>query len=168
MATLFSTVLAIPVSFFAAHNIMHRVPGGTAIYYITRSILNVVRAVDTVVWGLIIIVWVGLGSFAGVIALTIHSIAALASSSPRRSSISIQVRLKAIEAMGRKLLAVIRYAEIPQIIPSFTPPRSALDFNMLFRPSSVSWLVAASASLCWRPSARADISNTRQRCGRLQ
>jgi len=37
-----------------------------------------VRAIDTIVWGLIVIVWVGLGTFAGVIALTIHSVAALA------------------------------------------------------------------------------------------
>src|SRR5687767_2533009 len=77
MATLFSTVLAIPVSFLAAHNIMSRFPGGTVIYYSMRAILNMVRAIDTIVWGLIVIVWVGLGSFAGVIALTIHSVAAL-------------------------------------------------------------------------------------------
>ena len=43
----------------------------------TRTILNVVRAIDTIVWGLLVIVWVGLGSFAGVMALTIHGIAAL-------------------------------------------------------------------------------------------
>lgn len=77
MATLFSTILAFPVSFFAAHNIMSRVPGGQVIYYVARALLNIVRAVDTVVWGLIVIVWVGLGTYAGVIALTIHSVAAL-------------------------------------------------------------------------------------------
>ncbi len=65
MATLFSTVLAIPVSFLAAHNIMSRFAGGTAIYYRMRGILNVVRAIDTIVWGLIVIVWVGLGTFRG-------------------------------------------------------------------------------------------------------
>ena len=69
MSTLFSTILAVPVSFLAAHNIISRVPGGQAIYYITRTILNIVRAVDTIVWGLIVIVWVGLGTFAGVIAV---------------------------------------------------------------------------------------------------
>jgi len=67
MATLFSTILAIPVSFLAAHNIMSRVRGGMVVYYVTRTILNVVRAVDTIVWGLIVIVWVGLGSFAGLL-----------------------------------------------------------------------------------------------------
>ncbi len=77
MATIFSTILAIPVSFLAAHNIMSRVRGGSAIYYFFRTFLNIVRAVDPVVWGLLVIIWVGLGSFAGVIALTIQSISAL-------------------------------------------------------------------------------------------
>ncbi len=40
MATIFSTILAIPVSFLAAHNIMSRLPGGTALYYIMRGILT--------------------------------------------------------------------------------------------------------------------------------
>ncbi|MGD0709340.1 MAG: hypothetical protein ABSA51_12970, partial [Anaerolineaceae bacterium] len=77
MATIFSTILAIPISFFAARNIMSRIPGGGIIYYVARGFLNIVRAVDTIVWGLIVIVWVGMGPFAGVIALTIHSVAAL-------------------------------------------------------------------------------------------
>jgi ABC-type phosphate/phosphonate transport system permease subunit len=77
MATLLSTFLAVPISFLAARNIMSRFPGGTIIYYAARGFLNVVRAIDTIVWGLIVVVWVGLGPFAGVIALTIHSAAAL-------------------------------------------------------------------------------------------
>ena len=52
MATIFSTILAIPVSFLAAHNIMSRVRGGMIVYYVMRTVLNVVRAVDTIVWGL--------------------------------------------------------------------------------------------------------------------
>ncbi|HEX9074734.1 MAG TPA: hypothetical protein VF932_03105, partial [Anaerolineae bacterium] len=45
LATIFSTILAIPLSFFAAHNIMSRVPGGTVIYYAMRTVFNIVRAV---------------------------------------------------------------------------------------------------------------------------
>ena len=77
LATLFSTIFAIPVSFLAAHNIMLRVPGGSVIYYVVRTLLNIVRAIDTVIWGLIIVVWIGLGPFAGMMALMIHSVAAL-------------------------------------------------------------------------------------------
>lgn len=119
MATLFSTVFAVPVSFLAAHNIMRRVPGGTAIYYVTRAILNFVRAVDTVVWGLIVIVWVGLGSFAGVIALTIHSVAALGKLLSEEIEHIDSGPVEAVEATGANFFQVIRFAVIPQIIPSF-------------------------------------------------
>ena len=119
MATLFSTILAVPVSFFAAHNIMSRVPGGSVIYYIARTILNVVRAVDTVVWGLIVIIWVGLGSFAGVIALTIHSVAALGKLLSEEIEHIDPGPVEALTATGANLFQVIRYGVIPQIIPPF-------------------------------------------------
>jgi len=125
MATLFSTVLAVPISFLAAHNIMKRIPGGSVIYYISRTLLNIVRAVDTVVWGLIIIVWVGLGSFAGVIALTIHSIAALGKLFSEEIEHIDSGPVEAIEATGGNLYQIIRFAVIPQIIPSF------LSFTLL-------------------------------------
>lgn len=119
MATLFSTILAIPVSFLAARNVMEKVPGGTAIYYVMRGLLNFVRAVDTVVWGLIVIVWVGLGSFAGLIALTIHSIAALGKLYSEEIEHIDPGPVEAVTASGGNFFQVIRYAIIPQIIPSF-------------------------------------------------
>jgi phosphonate transport system permease protein len=125
MATLFSTVLAVPVSFLAAHNIMRRVPGGNVVYTITRTIMNIVRAIDTVVWGLVIIVWVGLGSFAGVIALTIHSIAALGKLFSEEIEHIDPGPVEAIEATGGNFFQVVRYAVIPQVIPSF------LSFTLL-------------------------------------
>ncbi len=119
LATLFSTLLAIPISFFAAHNIMSRVPGGMAVYYVARTFLNIVRAVDTVIWGLLVVVWVGLGSFAGVIALTIHSIAALGKLYSEEIEHIDPGPVEAVQATGANLLQIIRYAVIPQIIPSF-------------------------------------------------
>ena len=37
MSTIFSTILAVPVSFLAARNIMSRIPGGMVIYYVMRT-----------------------------------------------------------------------------------------------------------------------------------
>jgi phosphonate ABC transporter permease subunit PhnE len=119
MATLFSTLLAIPLSFLAAHNIMSRLPGGSAVYYVMRALLNILRAVDTVVWGLIVIVWVGLGTFAGVIALTIHSTAALAKLLSEEIEHIDSGPIEAVTATGANLVQVMRYAVIPQVIPSF-------------------------------------------------
>ncbi len=119
MATLFSTLLAFPLSFLAAHNLMARIPGGQFIYTLMRLLFNIVRAVDTVVWGLIVIVWVGLGTFAGVIALTIHSVAALGKLYSEEIEHIDPGPVEALTASGANLLQVIRYAVVPQITPSF-------------------------------------------------
>ena len=119
ISTILSTLLAIPFSFLAARNIMSRVPGGTVIYYVTRTFLNVVRAIDTLIWGLVVVLWVGLGSFAGVIALTIHSVAALAKLLSEEVEHIDPGPIEATTATGANLIQTIRYAVVPQIVPSF-------------------------------------------------
>jgi len=141
MATIFSTILAVPVSFLAARNIMSRVPGGTAVYYISRTILNVVRAIDTIVWGLVVIVWVGLGSFAGVMALTIHGIAALGKLFSEEIEHIDPGPVEAVTATGANLIQTIRFAVIPQIIPSFLS-YSLLRWDINMRSATVIGFVA--------------------------
>jgi len=141
MATIFSTILAIPISFLAARNIMSHIPGGTAIYYAARGILNIVRAVDTIVWGLIVIVWVGLGTFAGVIALTIHSIAALGKLFSEEIEHIDPGPVEAVNATGANLLQTIRYAVFPQITPSFLA-YSLLRWDINMRSATVIGFVA--------------------------
>jgi phosphonate ABC transporter permease subunit PhnE len=141
MATIFSTILAIPISFFAARNIMARLSGGTAIYYTARGILNVVRAIDTIVWGLIVIVWVGLGTFAGVIALTIHSVAALSKLFSEEIEHIDPGPVEALTATGADLVQVIRYGIIPQIVPSFLA-YSLLRWDINMRSATVIGFVA--------------------------
>ena len=141
MATIFSTLIALPISFLAAHNVMSKIPGGTAIYYVMRGILNVVRAVDTVVWGLIVIVWVGLGSFAGVIALTIHSVAALGKLYSEEIEHIDPGPIEALTATGANLLQTVRYAVIPQITPSFLA-YTLLRWDINMRSATVIGFVA--------------------------
>lgn len=141
MSTIFSTILAIPISFFAARNIMARLPGGTAIYYFARGILNVVRAIDTIVWGLIVVVWVGLGPFAGMIALTIHSAAALGKLFSEEIEHIDTGPVEAVTATGANLIQVIRYSVIPQLVPSFLS-YSLLRWDINMRSATVIGFVA--------------------------
>ncbi len=141
MATLFSTIIAIPVSFLAAYNIMSRIPGGKPIYFVMRLILNFIRAIDTIVWGLIIIVWVGLGSFAGVIALTIHSIAALAKLFSEEIEHIDPGPVEAIEAAGGNFFQILRYGVIPQIVPPFLS-YTLLRWDINMRSATVIGFVA--------------------------
>ncbi len=141
LSTIFSTILAIPVSFLAAHNITARLPGGTIIYYVMRTLLNIVRAIDTLIWGLIVVLWVGLGSFAGVIALTIHSIAALGKLFSEEIEHVDPGPIEAVTATGANLIQVIRYAVIPQIVPPFLA-YSLLRWDINMRSATIVGFVA--------------------------
>jgi phosphonate transport system permease protein len=77
MATTFGALLAIPLSFLAARNLMQFSPLAIGVYYVVRTILNILHAIEPLIMAIVFVVWVGLGPFAGVLALTLHSIAAL-------------------------------------------------------------------------------------------
>ncbi len=141
MSTIFSTILALPVSFLAARNITSRIPGGTVIYYAVRGILNFVRAIDTLIWGLIVVLWVGLGSFAAVIALTIHSVAALGKLFSEEIEHIDTGPIEAITSTGANLFQTIRYAVIPQIVPPFLG-YTLLRWDINMRSATIVGMVA--------------------------
>ncbi len=90
-----------------------------AIYFITRTILNVVRSIEPLIWALIAVVWVGLGPFAGIIALTLHSVAALGKLYSEAIEGIDHGPIEAIQATGAGRLQTIMYAVIPQMISPF-------------------------------------------------
>jgi phosphonate transport system permease protein len=119
MATVFGILLSIPVSFLAARNIMSGSWITMGLYYLTRTILNIVRSIEPLIWALIAVVWVGLGPFAGIIALTIHSIAALGKLYSEAIEGIDPGPIEAIQATGANRLQTIAYAVIPQMISPF-------------------------------------------------
>ncbi len=119
MATLFGIVFSIPISFLAARNIMAGSWVTMMVYYITRGVLNIVRSIEPLIWALIAVVWVGLGPFAGIIALTIHSIAALGKLYSEAVEGIDPGPIEAIQATGASRLQTIMFAVIPQMISPF-------------------------------------------------
>ncbi|MDK2980094.1 MAG: phosphonate transport system permease protein [Chloroflexota bacterium] len=119
MATFFGIILAIPISFIAARNLMSHSPVTMAIYYIVRSILNIIRSIEPLIWAIIAVIVVGLGPFAGILALTLHSLAALAKLYSEAIESIDSGQIEAIQATGANWFQVVTYAVIPQIIPPF-------------------------------------------------
>ena len=119
MATTFAIVIAVPVSFFGAHNIMTRTKAGTVVYYITRMFFNILRSIEPLIMAIVFAVWVGIGPFAGVLALTIHSIAALGKLYSESIESIDPGPIEAVTATGGNTLQVIMYAVIPQIVPQY-------------------------------------------------
>jgi len=119
MATLFGIVLAVPVSFFAARNLMGGSSLTMAIYYLVRMVLNIIRSIEPLIWAIIAVLWVGLGPFAGIIALTVHSIAALGKLYSESIESIDPGPIEAIQATGANRLQTIMYAVVPQVLPPF-------------------------------------------------
>ena len=78
MATAFAIPVAFVLSFLAARNLTRGSFGLRLSYTVVRALMNFTRAVEPLVWALIFISWVGIGPFAGVLALWVHSVASLA------------------------------------------------------------------------------------------
>ncbi len=119
MATLFGIVLALPISFIAARNLMGGSSITLGIYFVVRFFLNLTRSVEPLIWAVIFVAVVGLGPFAGIIALTLHSIAALGKLYSEAIESIDSGPIEAIHATGANWLQTVMFAVVPQIIPSF-------------------------------------------------
>jgi phosphonate transport system permease protein len=119
MATIFGIIFAIPVSFLAARNLMSGSSFTMFAYYATRMVLNIIRSIEPLIWVLIAVMVVGLGPFAGILALTVHSIAALGKLYSESIESIDPGQIEAIQATGATRLQMIMYAVVPQMIPPF-------------------------------------------------
>jgi phosphonate ABC transporter permease subunit PhnE len=108
-------------------------PIGMTIYTVTRTILNALRSVEALIMVIIFAVWVGIGPFAGVLALGLHTVAALAKLYSEQVESISEGPLEAVQATGANRLQMIVFAVIPQIIPpyiSFTMYRWDINVRM--------------------------------------
>ena len=120
LTTTLGAVLALPVSFLAARNLMSGHPVTMAIYFLVRTLLNLMRSIESLIFGIIFVIIVGLGPFAGMLALTLHTIAALGKLYSEVIEGIDPGPIEAIRATGGTWAQVVRYAVVPQIIPPFT------------------------------------------------
>jgi phosphonate transport system permease protein len=135
IATAISIVIALPLSFLGARNIMSGNPISAMVYVIVRLLFTIIRSIDVLIVVVIAAVLVGIGSAAGVIALAFHTIGVLGKLYSEAIEGIDPGPLEAITATGANRLQVIWTAVLPQIINpyiSFTIYR--LDTNVRLAP----------------------------------
>jgi phosphonate ABC transporter permease subunit PhnE len=106
---------------------------GSSIYYVTRTVFNAIRSIEPLIMVIVFVVWVGIGPFAGALALGLHTIAALAKLFSEQVESILPGPLEAVQATGANRLQTIVYAVVPQIIPpyiSFTMYRWDINVRM--------------------------------------
>ena len=106
---------------------------GLSIYYVARTIFNTIRSIEPLVMVIVFVVWVGIGPFAGSLALALHTIAALAKLYSEQVESILPGPIEAVKASGATRMQTIVYAVIPQIVPpyiSFTLYRWDINVRM--------------------------------------
>jgi phosphonate transport system permease protein len=119
LATLISIPPTLLLSFFTARNLMRDNKISFAAYYILRVVLNFVRSIEPLIWAIIFSVWVGIGPYAGMIALLVHTIASNAKLYSEAIENIEQGPVEAISATGANKVQIVWYAVVPQIVLPF-------------------------------------------------
>lgn len=94
-------------------------PVGMITYNITRTTLNALRSIEPLIMGIVFVIWVGIGPFAGVLALTLHSIASLGKLYSEQIESIDEGPIEALQATGAGHVQTIIYAVVPQIVPPY-------------------------------------------------
>ncbi len=115
VATIIAGFLSLPIAFFAAANIFEN----QWIRRFTVFLLNMDRAIDALILALFFVSAVGLGPFAGTLALGIHSVGMLGKLFADAIESIDKGPVEAVESAGGGKLAVIRWAVWPQVAPLF-------------------------------------------------
>ncbi|HFC12542.1 MAG TPA: ABC transporter permease subunit, partial [Anaerolineae bacterium] len=95
------------------------IPIGLIIYTLIRSLLNIIRSIEPLVYVIIFAVWVEIGPFAGILALMLHTVAALGKLFSEQVENISDGPIEAITATGANRIQTIVFAVIPQIVPPY-------------------------------------------------
>ncbi|MGP9818826.1 phosphonate ABC transporter, permease protein PhnE [Salinarimonas sp. NSM] len=138
LGTLLATILALFIAFAAARNTMPLFLPRQA----TRRVLDVLRGVDQVIWGLVFVRAVGLGPLAGVLAIFVSDTGTLAKLYSEAIENIDRKQVEGVTSTGADGVRTIRYGILPQILPVFIS-LSLYSFESSTRSATILGLVGA-------------------------
>jgi phosphonate transport system permease protein len=110
--TVLAVVAAVPMGLLCSNNIAPR-----WVYQPVRRIMDACRAINEMVFAMLFIVAVGLGPFAGVLALAVHTTGTLAKLFSEAVEAIDPRPVEGIRATGAHTLVEIVFGVIPQVLP---------------------------------------------------
>lgn len=111
--TICAAILALPFGFLAARNVV----SNPAIHLLVRRFLDTIRGIDTLIWALIWVGVVGLGPFAGVLAIITSDFGAFGKLFSEAIEASDRKPVEGIIASGGSHGHGVRFGLLPQILP---------------------------------------------------
>jgi phosphonate transport system permease protein len=138
LGTTAAVLLAAPLALLGARN----VAPGALLHYPARWVLNMLRGIDSFVFVLLFVAAVGLGPFAGVIGVTLHSAGSIAKLWAEAIEAVEPGPLEAAAMTGAGRLKIVLYALLPDVLPTLASTALYVwEFNV--RSSTVLGLVGA-------------------------
>jgi phosphonate transport system permease protein len=116
VGTSFGALIAIPLCLLAARN----VTPSSILRLPARGLLNALRGIDSFIFALILVAAVGLGPFAGVLGLALHAAGSIAKLWSETLETAEPGPVEAVTMSGAGRLKVIRYALLPDVLPSLS------------------------------------------------
>lgn len=113
--TFLSVIAAIPLGLLSAHNV-----APTWIVFPVRRLMDAFRSINELVIGTMFVVTVGLGPFAGVMALAIHTTGVLAKLFSEAVEAMDPGPVEGVRATGAKSIHEVVWGVIPQVAPLWT------------------------------------------------
>ena len=112
--TFIGTLLSLPLAVLAtARHSPHPV-----VYYLARGLISLFRTVPDLIWALLFVIAVGLGPFAGTLALVVDTIGFSAKFFAEAMEEADEGPQEALRALGARPLGVVACAVIPDALPS--------------------------------------------------
>jgi len=135
--TILAAIVSVPLAILASDNICPQ-----WIVFPVRRFLDSLRAINEVVFALVFVVAVGLGPFAGVLALFVHTAGVLGKLFSEAIETIEQGPVEGIRATGASKMQEIIFGIIPQVLPLWTS-FTLYRFESNVRSASVLGIVGA-------------------------
>ena len=113
LGTLLAAAIALPICFLGAGNVV----GNALLRFTVRRSYDGLRGIDSLVWALIFVSAVGMGPFAGILALAVPDIGLLAKVFSEAIEGADRRQVEGVRASGGSRLQAIRFGLIPQAAP---------------------------------------------------
>jgi phosphonate transport system permease protein len=113
LGTLGAALFALPFGFLAAKNVMPN----WLVHILSRRLFDTMRGVDILIWALIWINVVGLGPFAGVMAMMCADFGAFAKLFSEAIETASRGTVEGVIAAGGSEVMAVRFGIVPQVLP---------------------------------------------------
>jgi phosphonate transport system permease protein len=113
LGTLLAGLAAVPLGFLGARNVVPQ----AVFHFGLRRVFDGIRGVDALIWALMFVNVVGLGPFAGVMAIAVSDTGTLAKLFAEAIENVERRQVDGVRAAGGDSLQVIRFGILPQVLP---------------------------------------------------